>query len=71
MFNSNTLLRFQNILFGGKYIAFFYNSQQFIEKFLNTIKIIKNEHNVTESGNHVDTRLPLFSNIDIIISSFP
>lgn len=72
MFNSNTLLRFQNILFGGKYIAFFYNAQQFLEKFLNTIKIIKkNEHNVTESGNHVDTRLPLFSNIDIIISSFP
>ena len=32
MFNSNTLLRFQNILFGGKYIAFFYNSQQFLEK---------------------------------------
>ncbi len=41
MFNSNTLLRFQNILFGGKYIAFFYNAQQFLEKLLNTIKIIK------------------------------
>ncbi len=42
MFNSNTLLRFQNILFGGKYIAFFYNSQQFLEKNFKYCGVLKN-----------------------------